>query len=165
MAFDVLPKFSLGPYNGPIPPQIPSVVPLDVPFQLVALALARAAIRSRDNIGLRPRLRQPPSSSTLRPSSKPLCLWDIYNRLCCAALFYTTNSSAFDSSPMAYRDEVSNSTAVLQAAIQSDRDFYKYVILSENFGYSNRTALDSYLRSNGYTAVTRFGNAYVYKAS
>jgi len=46
------------------------------------------------------------------------------------ALFYTTNPSAFDSSPMAYRDEVSNNTAVLQAAIQSDRDFYKYVILS-----------------------------------
>jgi hypothetical protein len=81
------------------------------------------------------------------------------------ALFYTTNPSAFDSSPMAYRDEVSNNTAVLQAAIQSDRDFYKYVILSENFGNSNRTTFDSYLRSNGYTAVTRFGNAYIYKAS
>jgi hypothetical protein len=66
---------------------------------------------------------------------------------------------------MAYRDEVSNSTAALQAAIQSDRDFYKYAILSENFGISNRTALDSYLRSNGYTPVTRFGDAYVYEAS
>ena len=81
------------------------------------------------------------------------------------ALFYTANPSAFDSSPMAFRNEVSNSTGMLQAAIQSDRSFYKYAILSENFGYSNRTALDSYLRSNGYTAVTRFGDAYIYRSS
>ena len=37
------------------------------------------------------------------------------------ALFYISNPSAFDTSPMAYRDEVSNSTAALQAAMQSDR--------------------------------------------
>ena len=81
------------------------------------------------------------------------------------ALFYITNPSAFDTSPMAYRDEVSNSTAVLQAAMQSDRSFYKYAILSENFGSSERTALDSYLRSNGYTQVATFGNAWVYETS
>jgi hypothetical protein len=39
-------EFSLGSYNDPIPPQIPVVVPPDVPFQLVALALAIASIRS-----------------------------------------------------------------------------------------------------------------------
>ncbi|HYA32763.1 MAG TPA: hypothetical protein VEG65_02020 [Candidatus Bathyarchaeia archaeon] len=78
------------------------------------------------------------------------------------ALFYTANPSTFDSSPMAYRDEVSNSTAAMQAAIQSDRSFYNYVILSENLGSGNQTALDNYLRSNGYTAVTRFGDTYIY---
>ena len=81
------------------------------------------------------------------------------------ALFYITNPSAFDTSPMAYRDEVSNSTAALQAAMQSDRSFYKYAILSENFGSSERNALDSYLRSNGYTQVTTFGDAWVYETS
>jgi hypothetical protein len=81
------------------------------------------------------------------------------------ALFYTTNPSAFDSSPMAYRDEVSNNTAMLQAAIQSDRGFYKYAILSENFGDNERTALGSYLTSNGYTQVATFGNTWVYKTS
>jgi hypothetical protein len=81
------------------------------------------------------------------------------------ALFYTANPSAFDASPMAFRNEVSNSTAILQAAIQSDRGFYKYVILSENFGYGTRTTLDDYLRSNGYTPVTRFGETYIYRSS
>jgi hypothetical protein len=81
------------------------------------------------------------------------------------ALFYVANPAAFDATPMAYRDEVSNSTATLQAAIQSDKGFYNYAILSENLGYSARNALDSYLKSNGYTAVARFGDAYVYRAS
>jgi hypothetical protein len=66
---------------------------------------------------------------------------------------------------MAYRDEVSNSTAALQAAMQSDRSFYKYAILSENFGSGERNALDSYLRSNGYTQVATFGDAWVYETS
>ena len=66
---------------------------------------------------------------------------------------------------MAYRDEVSNNTAMLQAAIQSDRDFYKYAILSENFGDNERTALGSYLTSNGYTQVATFGNTWVYETS
>jgi hypothetical protein len=81
------------------------------------------------------------------------------------ALFYAANPSAFDGSPMAYRDEVSNSTAALQLAVQSDKGFYNYAILSQNLGYNDRTALDSYLRSNGYTAVTRFGDAYVYRGA
>jgi len=79
------------------------------------------------------------------------------------ALFYTANPSAFDASPMAYRDEVSNSTGVLQSAIQSDRSFYNYAILSENFSYSDRNTLDSFIRSNGYTVVARFGDTYVYR--
>lgn len=49
-------EFSLGSYNDPIPSQIPEVVPLDVPSQLVALALAFASIRSLDSVGLRARL-------------------------------------------------------------------------------------------------------------
>jgi hypothetical protein len=81
------------------------------------------------------------------------------------ALFYASNPAAFDKTPMAYRDEVSNSTATLQAAMQSDTGFYKYVILSENLGYSARNTLDSYLKSNGYTVVTRFGDAYIYRTS
>jgi hypothetical protein len=66
---------------------------------------------------------------------------------------------------MAYRDEVSNSTGVLQSAIQSDRSFYNYAILSENFSYSDRNTLDSFIRSNGYTVVARFGDAYVYRSA
>jgi hypothetical protein len=66
---------------------------------------------------------------------------------------------------MAYRDEVSNNTATLLAAIQSDKGFYNYVILSENLGYSARNTLDSYLKSNGYTVVTRFGDTYVYRTA
>jgi hypothetical protein len=82
------------------------------------------------------------------------------------ALFYAENPAAFDATPMAYRDEVSNSTATLQAAMQSDTGFYNYMILSENLGYSVRNSLGSYLKSNGYTAVARFGDTYVYsKAS
>jgi hypothetical protein len=80
------------------------------------------------------------------------------------ALFYAANPAAFDSTPMAYRDEVSNNTATLQAAIQSDKGFYNYMVLSENLGYSARNTLDSYLKSNGYTVVTRFGDTYVYHA-
>jgi hypothetical protein len=82
-----------------------------------------------------------------------------------SALFYTSNPAAFDSTPMAYRDEVSNNTATLLAAIQSDKGFYNYVILSENLGYSARNTLDSYLKSNGYTVVTRFGDTYVYRTA
>jgi hypothetical protein len=59
--------FSLGSYNDPIPSQIPVVVPLGVPFHLVAGALALASIRSLDNVGLHPRLRQLLSSSMRRP--------------------------------------------------------------------------------------------------
>jgi hypothetical protein len=81
------------------------------------------------------------------------------------ALFYITNPSAFDTSPMAYRDEVSNSSAALQAAMQSDRSFYKYAILSELFGTNERNALDSYLRSIGYTQVATFGDAWVYETN
>jgi hypothetical protein len=82
------------------------------------------------------------------------------------ALFYAENPAAFDATPMAYRDEVSNSTATLQAAMQSDTGFYNYIILSENLGYSVRNSLGSNLKSNGYTAVARFGDTYVYsKAS
>jgi hypothetical protein len=82
-----------------------------------------------------------------------------------SALFYISNPAAFDSTPMAYRDEVSNNTATLLAAIQSDKGFYNYVILSENLGYSARNTLDSYLKSNGYTVVTRFGDTYVYRTA
>jgi hypothetical protein len=81
------------------------------------------------------------------------------------ALFYAANPSAFDASPMAYRDEVSNSTAVLQSAIQSDKSFYNYAILSANLRYSDRNSLDSYLRSNGYVKVKNFGDAYVYRGA
>jgi hypothetical protein len=81
------------------------------------------------------------------------------------ALFYASNPAAFDATPMAYRDEVSNSTATLQAAMQSDKGFYNYVVISENLGYSARNTLDSYLKSNGYTVTTRFGDAYVYRAA
>ncbi|MGA7076481.1 MAG: hypothetical protein WBZ42_08070 [Halobacteriota archaeon] len=81
------------------------------------------------------------------------------------ALFYAANPSAFDATPMAYRDEVSNSTALLKAAFQSDKGFYNYIILSANLGYSDRNSFDSYVRSNGYTAVTRFGDAYVYRSA
>jgi hypothetical protein len=50
--------------------------------------------------------------------------------------------------------------------LQSDTGFYNYVILSENLSHSERNSLGSYLKSNGYTAVARFGDAYVYsKAS
>lgn len=80
------------------------------------------------------------------------------------ALFYAANPSAFDASPTAYRDEVSNSTAALQLAVQSDKGVYNYAILSSNLGFNDRTALDSYLRSNGYTAVMSFGDAYVYRS-
>ena len=82
-----------------------------------------------------------------------------------SALFYTSNPAAFDYTPVAYRDEVSNNTATLLAAIQSDKGFYNYVILSENLGYSARNTLDSYLKSNGYTVVTRFGDTYVYRTA
>jgi hypothetical protein len=82
-----------------------------------------------------------------------------------SALFYAANPSAFDATPMAYRDEVSNSTAVLQSAIQSDKGFYNYAILSETLSYSDRNALDSYLRSNGYTVVAKFGDASVYSGA
>jgi hypothetical protein len=81
------------------------------------------------------------------------------------ALFYASNPAAFDATPMAYRDEVSNNTATLLAALQSDKGFYNYVILSESLGYSARNTLDSYLKSNGYTVVTRFGDTYVYRAA
>jgi len=81
------------------------------------------------------------------------------------ALFYASNPAAFDATPVAYRDEVSNSTATLQAALQSDKGFYNYVILSENLGYSARNTLDSYLKSNGYTVAKRFGDTYVYRAA
>jgi hypothetical protein len=81
------------------------------------------------------------------------------------ALFYAANPSAFDASPMAYRDEVSNSTAVLQLAIQSDKGVYNYAILSANLGINDRAALDSYLRSNGYTAIKSFGAAFVYRSN
>jgi hypothetical protein len=66
---------------------------------------------------------------------------------------------------MAYRDEVSNSTAVLQLAIQSDKGVYNYAILSANLGFNDRAALDSYLRSNGYTAIKSFGAAFVYRSN
>ena len=81
------------------------------------------------------------------------------------ALFYAANPAAFDATKMAYRDEVSNSTATLQAAMQSDKGFYNYVILSEMLSYSARNTLDSYLKSNGYTVVTKFGDTYVYRAA
>jgi hypothetical protein len=81
------------------------------------------------------------------------------------ALFYAANPSAFDATPMAYRDEVSNSTAVLQSAIQSDKTFYNYAILSAGLSYSDRNSLDSYLRSNGYVRVTNFGDTYVYRVA
>jgi len=81
------------------------------------------------------------------------------------ALFYASNPAAFDATKMAYRDEVSNSTATLQAAMQSDKGFYNYVILSELLSYSARNTLDSDLKSNGYTVVTRFGDTYVYRAA
>jgi hypothetical protein len=80
------------------------------------------------------------------------------------ALFYVANPSAFDASPTAYRDEVSNSTAALQLALQSDKGVYNYVILSANLGFNDRAALDSYLTSNGYTAIKSFGNAFVYRS-
>jgi hypothetical protein len=81
------------------------------------------------------------------------------------ALFYASNPAAFDATPMAYRDEVSNNTATLQAAIQSDKGFYNYIILSESLGYSTRNTLDSYLKSNGYTVITRFGDTFVYRTA
>jgi hypothetical protein len=81
------------------------------------------------------------------------------------ALFYASNPAAFDATPVAYRDEVSNSSATLLAAMQSDKGFYNYVILSDNLGYSARNTLDSYLKSNGYAVTTRFGDAYVYRAA
>jgi hypothetical protein len=81
------------------------------------------------------------------------------------ALFYAANPSAFDASPTAYRDEVSNSTGALQLAIQSDNGLYNYMVLSSNLGFDDRSALDSYLRSNGYTAVMSFGNAFVYQSA
>lgn len=81
------------------------------------------------------------------------------------ALFYASNPAAFDATPVAYRDEVSNSSATLLAAMQSDKGFYNYVILSDNLSYSARNTLDSYLKSNGYAVITRFGDAYVYRAA
>lgn len=81
------------------------------------------------------------------------------------ALFYAANPSAFDATPVAYRDEVSNSTATLQSAIQSDKSFYNYAILSASLSYSDRNSLDSYMRSNGYVRVTNFGDASVYRVA
>lgn len=80
------------------------------------------------------------------------------------ALLYAENPSIYDTSPMPHREEVSNSTAVLQLAIQSERGSYNYVILSENLGYNDKSTLDSFLRSNGYALVKQFGDASVYKA-
>ncbi len=81
------------------------------------------------------------------------------------ALLYSENPSIYDTSRTPHREQVSNSTDVLMAAIQSERGSYNYVILGKNLGYADRTTLDNFLRSNGYVSVKKFGDAYVYKAS
>lgn len=81
------------------------------------------------------------------------------------ALLYSENPSIYDNARSPDREQISNSTNVLQSAIQSERGAYNYVILGKNLGYNDRTTLDSFLRSSGYVLVKKFGDAYVYKAT
>ncbi|MGZ4920346.1 MAG: hypothetical protein ACXV6L_09115, partial [Halobacteriota archaeon] len=81
------------------------------------------------------------------------------------ALLYSENPSIYDKSRMPHREEIANSTDVLESAVQSDRGAYNYVILGQNLGYNDQKTLDSFLRSSGYVLVKKFGDAYVYKAT
>ncbi len=81
------------------------------------------------------------------------------------ALLYTENPSIFDNSRMPDREQISNSTDVLQSAIQSERGAYNYVILGKNLGSNDRNTLDVFLRSNGYVLVKKVGDDNIYKAT
>ncbi|MDD1721348.1 MAG: hypothetical protein LUP95_05115, partial [Euryarchaeota archaeon] len=81
------------------------------------------------------------------------------------ALLYSENPSIYDNSRSPHREQISNSTSVLQTAIQSERGAYNYVILGQNLGYNDRNTLDNFLRSSGYVFIKKFGDAYVYKAT
>ncbi|MGZ4902268.1 MAG: hypothetical protein ACXVI3_03560 [Halobacteriota archaeon] len=81
------------------------------------------------------------------------------------ALLYSENPSIYDSSSAPHREQISNSTDVLMSAIQSERGSYNYLILGQNLGYNDRNTLDNFVRSNGYVLVTKFGDAYVYRAT
>ncbi len=81
------------------------------------------------------------------------------------ALLYSENPAIYDNSRFPHREQISNSTDVLQSAIQSERGAYNYVVLGQNLGYTARNTLDNFLRSSGYVFVKKFGDAYVYKAT